>query len=226
MMAPGADARRRAADPVRDRRRLLGLMVVVAGLFLLGRAVALRADRIAWQAAESARFDRMEPDSPAAAPAPGEALARLTIDRLGLEAMVARGSDPETLALGPGHVPGSALPGGPGNCIIAGHRDADFRRLRNIRKGDLIELSGRPGRAIYRVDGIDIVDRDDTALLGQDGDPRLTLVTCYPFFHVGPAPRRFIVRADLVSSAGPERPRLDGAGPGLERPSPGMGRGV
>ena len=174
-------------------------MVVVAGLFLLGKATAIRAEGFAWQAAESARFDLIQStESTIASPRPGEALARLRVDRLGLEVMVAEGSDEKTLALGPGHLQESALPGEPGNCIIAGHRDAEVRRLRDIRVGDLVDLSGWSGSARYRVTAIRIVDRDQTGLLAVGEEARLTLVTCYPFLYVGPAPQRFIVQAELV----------------------------
>ncbi len=176
-------------------------MVVVAGLFLLGKAAVIRAEGFAWQAAESARFDLARSTSSAiASPRLGEALARLRVDRLGLEVMVAEGSDEETLALGPGHLQGSALPGEPGNCIIAGHRDAEFRRLRDIREGDVVELNGWSGSARYRVTAIRIVDRDQIGLLAPGEEARLTLVTCYPFFYVGPAPQRFIVQAKLVQA--------------------------
>ena len=176
-------------------------MVVVAGLFVLGKAAAIRAEGFAWQANESARFDLIRSTSSAiASPRPGEALARLRVDRLGLEVMVAEGSDEETLALGPGHLQESALPGELGNCIIAGHRDAEFRRLRDIREGDVVELNGWSGSARYRVTAIRIVDRDQTGLLAAGEEARLTLVTCYPFFYVGPAPQRFIVQAELVQA--------------------------
>jgi sortase A len=174
-------------------------MVVVAGLFLLGKAAAIRAEGLAWQEAESARFDLVRTTSSSiAAPQPGEALARLRVDRLGLEVMVAEGSDEATLASGPGHMQESALPGEPGNCIIAGHRDAEFRLLRDIRAGDVVDLNGWSGTARYRVTAIRIVDRDETGLLTASDEARLTLVTCYPFYYVGPAPQRFIVQAELI----------------------------
>jgi len=188
-------------DPSVALRRLFGLMVVVAGLFLLGKAVSVRAEGFAWQAAESDRFDLIRTTtSGIAPPLPGEALARLRVDRLDLEVMVAEGSDAETLALGPGHMENSALPGESGNCVIAGHRDAEFRQLRDIRAGDVIDLNGRSGPARYRVTATHIVDRDETGLLAQSDDARLTLVTCYPFYYVGPAPQRFIVQAELVQA--------------------------
>lgn len=188
-------------DPSMFLRRLLGLMVVVTGCFLLGRAITGEAERLAWQQAESARFELIRPTTPTiVAPRQGEALARLRVDRIGLDVMVAEGSDAETLALGPGHMRNSALPGEPGNCVIAGHRDAEFRQLRDLRDGDLIDLSGRTAPARYRVTATHIVDRDETDRLAQSDDARLTLVTCYPFYYVGPAPQRFIVEAELLES--------------------------
>jgi len=175
--------------------------MIAAGLFLLGKAAAIRAEGLVWQATEISRFDQRPTDTlSVATPRPGEPLARLRVDRLGLEAMVAEGSDEGTLALGPGHMQGSALPGQAGNCIIAGHRDAEFRRLRDIRAGDVIDLSGGSGPARYRVTAIHIVDRDETGLLEQSDEARLTLVTCYPFYYVGPAPQRYVVQAELIET--------------------------
>jgi len=113
--------------------------------------------------------------------------------------MILEGVDHETLRRGVGHIPGTALPGEPGNIALAGHRDTFFRALRNIRKDDEITLETLDGSYRYRVDLIQIVAPDQTGVLDNSGEPTLTLVTCYPFSFVGAAPQRYIVRARRIS---------------------------
>jgi LPXTG-site transpeptidase (sortase) family protein len=122
---------------------------------------------------------------------------RLTVPRLGLSALILDGPEETALAVGAAHVQGTPLPGDPGNSVIAGHRDSVFRELRHIRRGDLVEIqSGRAFR--YRVDSVDVVAPDDLSVLSGGPSPTLTLLTCFPFYFVGDAPRRFVVRASLV----------------------------
>lgn len=99
---------------------------------------------------------------------------------------------------GVGLVTGSGSPDGGGNAAIAGHRDGYFRVLMNIKPGELIEIETRLRTHRYRVDAIDIVDKTDTRLLADTEEPTLTLVTCYPFYFVGNAPQRFLVRGTYV----------------------------
>jgi sortase A len=112
------------------------------------------------------------------------------------------GDGEEELRRGPGHLAGSAFPGGPGNCIIAGHRDTHFRVLKNIRKGDDIVLETRNGQFLYRVKTTRIVTPDNTSALKPTSDPELNLITCYPFYYVGSAPKRFVVEAQLAAALG------------------------
>ena len=103
------------------------------------------------------------------------------------------------LKKGPGHVINTALPGSKGNCVIAGHRDTQFRILRNVEIGENIsvELDGRT--YVYRVTSHHVVSPTDTHVLAPTPAPTLTLVTCYPFYYVGPAPKRYIIQAKLIS---------------------------
>jgi sortase A len=87
------------------------------------------------------------------------------------------------------------LPGQSGNVALAGHRDTFFRDLRRIEKKDEITLTTREGSFSYTVDYSEVVQPDDMEVLGPFSDAILTLVTCYPFAYVGPAPKRFVVRA-------------------------------
>jgi len=122
-------------------------------------------------------------------------LAVLKIARLGLTVPVLEGTDDRLLDVGVGHIPDTALPGEPGNIAIAGHRDGFFRSLKDVRAGDVIELTTRDGPSAYVVEGTWIVQPDDVSVLDPTTAPSITLVTCYPFYFVGSAPQRFIVRA-------------------------------
>jgi sortase A len=130
----------------------------------------------------------------------GDTVAKLTIPRLKGEWYVVEGAEDSTLKLGPGHLEGTAFPGEKGNCVIAGHRDTQFRRLKDIKQGDEIVLSTSIGESRYRVTGYDIVKPTDTRSLDDTPNAVLNLVTCYPFYYVGNAPKRFIVHAEMIGS--------------------------
>jgi sortase A len=130
---------------------------------------------------------------PASAP-----LAVLRIPKLRLEVPVLRGTDDFTLNRAVGHIDDTALPGADGNSGIAGHRDGFFRGLKDIAPGDAIELETLRGKETYRVERIWIVTPEDISVLDATPTRSITLVTCYPFYHVGPAPQRYIVRAGRV----------------------------
>lgn len=140
--------------------------------------------------------------APYSAPAlkPGETLGKLLIPRLNTELFVVEGDDAKDLRLGPGHMPGTAMPGGDGNCIIAGHRDTHFRVLKDIRKGDDIVLETREGKYLYRVMSTQVVSPKNTDPLRDTPDAELHLITCYPFYYVGSAPKRFVVQAELAGA--------------------------
>jgi sortase A len=128
---------------------------------------------------------------------PGHAIAVLRIPKLGLEVPVLEGTDAITLNRGVGRIGGTAFPGQNGNIGIAGHRDGFFHGLKDIRTGDRIELRTAQRTDIYVVDRTVIVDPNDVSVLENGAAPRLTLVTCYPFHYIGPAPQRFVVEASL-----------------------------
>jgi len=138
------------------------------------------------------------------APAP---LAVLRIPKIRLEVAVLPGIDDFVLNRAVGHIDDTPLPGADGNAGIAGHRDGFFRGLKDISTGDAIELDTRAGRQLYHVERTWIVAPEDVSVLDPTPGRSLTLVTCYPFYFIGPAPQRFIVRA--VS---------DGAAPSPARP--------
>lgn len=128
----------------------------------------------------------------------GELIGRIEIPRVGVSALVLEGIGHRTLRRGTGHIPETALPAQDGNVGIAGHRDSFFRGLKTIGKDDVIKLTTLRGIYRYRVEWTRIVNPQDTEVLADTGEPVLTLVTCYPFYYVGSAPKRFIVRAQLI----------------------------
>jgi sortase A len=122
-------------------------------------------------------------------------LAIFSIDRLDIQVPVFNGADDFNLNRGVGRIKGTAAIDTDGNLGIAGHRDGFFRGLKDIEVGDRIELLSANGSAIYAVDSIQIVDPSDVSVLNPTDDRTITLVTCYPFYYVGHAPKRFIVKA-------------------------------
>jgi sortase A len=139
-------------------------------------------------------------------PARESVIGRLAIPRLQLAAMVREGADEGTLSRAVGHIPGTALPGNIGNVGLAGHRDTFFRALRKIRADDVIELQTTAGTYRYMVKSTRIVTPRDVSVLNASGGETLTLVTCYPFYYVGSAPKRFIVHATQIGTNPPRQP--------------------
>jgi len=125
----------------------------------------------------------------------GPAIGVLRIAKIGLTVPILEGTDELTLDRGVGHIEGTALPGGTGNVGIAGHRDGFFRGLKDVGVGDVIELRASAGVLNYVVADVRIVDPDAVWVLEATGEPSITLVTCYPFYFVGAAPQRYVVRA-------------------------------
>lgn len=202
-----------ASQPPRRSLRLLERLLLIIGIVCLGYYGYVSAETALYQAYETRELDAIlatvppEPASDVALPPPsrprpasGTALGRLEIPRLRVSAIVRAGSDARTLRLAIGHIGGTALPGEPGNIGLAAHRDTFFRRLGEIRADDLIRFVTIDGTYVYRVEGTQIVEPQDTWVLNPTAEPALTLVTCYPFRYVGSAPRRFIVRAQLAAS--------------------------
>jgi len=182
-----------------------GLVLLTIGLLLTGYALYDGFGGRIYQMFRGRELDReieSVPAAPATAPPArgdryrrGSAIGRLEIPRLGLSEVVFEGSDTHTLRLGIGRLSNSALPGDPGNVVLAGHRDTFFRPLREIRPGDEIWLRTREGTFSYTVGWTKVVKPTDVSLIMPTASPALTLVTCYPFYYIGSAPERFIVRA-------------------------------
>lgn len=134
-------------------------------------------------------------------------LGKIEIPRIGLSAVILEGTDGPSLRHGVGHILGTSLPGQSGNVALAGHRDTFFRNLRQVRDRDQIILTTLTGSFHYSVDSFEIVGPQNTSVLKASENHTLTLVTCYPFYYIGPAPRRFIVQAHFIPGNGPPQPR-------------------
>ena len=175
-------------------------------ILLLGYTGYVVVDAWIFERQESAALERFVPEQPAGEATtvpesigPDGLIGRIGIPRLDVSAVVIEGTSHKTLRRAVGHIAGTALPGQPGNVGIAGHRDTFFRPLRNVQQNDIITLTTSAGEYRYRVVSIKVVSPDDVGVLKADGSEILTLVTCYPFYFVGSAPERFIVRAERVT---------------------------
>ena len=179
---------------MRKALRISSFVFVAAGVAILSYTGLVRAEAWIYQ-----RWGAREVERPAKG-APAGLVGRIAIRRVGISAVVAEGSDETTLSRAVGHIAGTAMPGEPGNVGLAGHRDTFFRSLRNIRAGDLIVLTTPHGEFQYSAVSIKVVKPKALDLLDPPSEEILTLVTCYPFYFVGSAPNRFIVRAERVRS--------------------------
>jgi sortase A len=192
--------------PLTRRFALLERALFTLAATLLGWYIGERALTSYEQAAASRQFESVHIAVPAPVStrtplASGAVIGRVEIPRVGVSAMIREGDDTTTLRHAVGHIPDTALPGQAGNAALAGHRDTFFRGLKNIRTGDHIALTTPSGVLDYIVRRTSVVDPDDVSVLKPTATQTLTLVTCYPFYYLGSAPRRFIVQAELNSAA-------------------------
>ena len=127
-------------------------------------------------------------------------LGVIRIRRINVEAPILQGTSDWALNRGVGHIEDTAALGEPGNAGLAGHRDGFFRALKDVREGDTLELETIGDVTTYRVERAWVVTPDDVSVLDQTSLPSLTLVTCYPFYFVGSAPQRYIVRAVRIAT--------------------------
>ena len=187
----------------------LSQRVMFAGAFsLLGYCCFVLVNSWLFQGRQRLEFERLIADGP---PHAGGSLApvstpivsgglvgRIEIPSLSFSAILIEGTTRETLQRAVGHIAGTARPGQAGNVGISGHRDTFFRPLRHIHRDDLITLTTLDGRFNYRVVSMRVVDPSEVSVLEGGKGESLTLVTCYPFYFVGPAPDRFVVHAERL----------------------------
>jgi sortase A len=171
------------------------------GIVALGYSAFVSAGSHAYQALEMKKFKQVGRLAEPHLLVEGDVIGEIEVPRLGLNAMVAQGDSPATLRRAVGHLTKSALPGEWGNVALAGHRDTFFRPLRDIRLGDEIRFKTRERSFEYRVESIEVVAPTDLRVLKSSTGHDLTLLTCFPIYYVGPAPKRLVVRAREVEGA-------------------------
>jgi sortase A len=168
------------------------------GLLALGYAGFVYADSHAYQALETKKFEQVSPPSEPRILVAGDVIGEIQVPRLGLNVIVVEGDSSANLRRAVGHISNSALPGEWGNVTLAGHRDTFFRPLRDIRVGDEIKFKTPERSFEYLVESIEVVAPDDIQVLETSTGHDLTFITCFPFYFVGPSPKRFVVRAREV----------------------------
>ena len=190
--------------------KTLSTALLVLGLLLLAYvgieygSMFLAQNRLAheWQ---------LQQKNPPAPGVPTVTLTRLTIPKINLDSVIVEGTDNKSLLLGPGHMEDTAIPGKLGNSVISGHRDTFFRHIYELKKGDpiLVERAGKTFE--YHVTGKKVVEPDDLSVVRPSSDAQLTLITCYPIYYIGPAPKRLVVFSKLADEPAPEQAKQAGA---------------
>ncbi len=178
--------------------RWLRIALFAGAISMLAYCAFVVVDTWTFQKQQRRQFESVLADRALVTPPPVAAngvIGLLDIPRLGISVMVVEGVGSKSLRRAAGHIPGTALPGQPGNAGISAHRDTFFRPLRNIRRNDVITINTVLGEYRYRVVSTRIVSPSDVEVLDSGDEEVLTVVTCYPFYFVGAAPNRFIVRA-------------------------------
>ena len=175
---------------------LLGIGLGCLGMYAFETVEARR-----FQAERAAEFARAAKTHAPVAVRTGGLVGMLDVPRLKLATPVIEGDDDTTLKRAVGHLPDTPLPWEDGNTAFAGHRDGLFRPLKDIQVGDEIRFRTSRDEFRYRVTGTSIVTPEDVSVLEKRSRPSLTLITCYPFYYVGNAPRRFIIHAEREDSS-------------------------
>jgi sortase A len=186
-------------------RRIISLALVVIGVVLMGYVAGEYWGMYRSQKNLEAEWQRQAAtvSIPGKAPvSPDQMLTRLQIPKIQVDAIVVEGASRRELSEGPGHMRQTAQPGETGNAVITAHRDTFFRHIYELNKGDQIQVR-RSGRTFtYEVTGKRIVMPEDIGVIKPTDNPQLTLITCYPTYYIGPAPKRLVVFSKLVDSDG------------------------
>lgn len=186
-------------------RQHLPLALVVAGALLLAYvcwsygSMYLEQKRLAreWERQQHAQATQQDGTHIQRSSA-DDSLTKLSVPKISLDSVIVEGTSHRALLLGPGHLKDTPAPGEEGNSVISGHRDTFFRHLNDLQKGDelLVQRGGKTYR--YQVTGKRVVEPTDISVIAPTKDPEMTLITCYPTYYVGPAPKRLVVFSKLV----------------------------
>jgi sortase A len=201
LFAPEATAR-----PTRILRVISNILFAF-GILALAYAAFLYADAHLYQAVQIQKLEQARPPAQPLLLADGDVLGEISVPRLQLDAIVVQGDSSDDLKRAVGHLSSSALPGEHGNVALAAHRDTFFRPLRDIRVGDEIKFKTRERSFDYVVESTEVVAPNDISVLQPSAGHDLTLLTCYPFRYIGPAPKRFVVFAREIKQKSNSHPK-------------------
>jgi len=184
-------------------RRMLSLALMMIGAGLLGYVGSAYLDTAASQGRLEKEWTRQTETVAASARAtasipPEQLLTRVLIPKINLDAIVVEGASSKQLSKGPGHLGETAMPGELGNAVITAHRDTFFRHIYELNPGDEITVLRNGQTFRFAVTGKKVVKPDDLSVLKPTSDARLTLITCYPTYYIGPAPERLVVFSKLA----------------------------
>jgi LPXTG-site transpeptidase (sortase) family protein len=193
-------------------RALLGPALIIAGIALLAYVATEYSRMFAEQHRLAHQWQQQ--NQPGVTPKPvDDGLTKLLIPKIKLDAIVVEGTSRRQLLLGPGHMRETPAPGEEGNSVITAHRDTFFRHIYELKKGDILEVRRSGKIYTYEVTGKKVTDPEDLSVLRPSKDKRLTLITCYPTYYIGPAPERLVVFAKMLESQGATE-----GGPGAAKP--------
>ena len=185
-------------------RQHLPLALVIAGALLLAYvcwsygSMYVEQKRLAraWERQQHAQTRQQ--DGAIQQASADDGLTKLSVPKISLDSVIVEGTNHRALLLGPGHLEDTPAPGEQGNSVISGHRDTFFRHLNDLQKGDEV-LVQRGGKTYhYKVTGKKVVEPNDVSVIAPTKDPEMTLITCYPTYYIGPAPKRLVVFSRLV----------------------------
>jgi len=183
-------------------QRLVAVVLIataVAGFSLVGQGLYIKAKAVLAQVLLERAWSRALAGevAPKAWPwADTWPVAKISLPRIKQKAIVLNNASGEAMAFGPGLVAGTPLPGRPGTSVISGHRDTHFEFLRNVRRGDTIEVVTRTRKRLtYKIDYMEVVDASASGIEPNAPGEKLALVTCWPFDDKNPGPLRYVVYA-------------------------------
>ncbi|TDT17658.1 sortase A [Ilumatobacter fluminis] len=148
---------------------------------------------------EAQETEPIAPPTDTYAAEPVISLGRIQIPKIGVDTTMYEGIRMTTLDVGPGHWPGSAMPGQAGNNVIGGHRTSKNRVFRDVDQlvaGDQIIFSDDNGTHVYAVNRVEVVQPTDVWIINPTPTPTATLFACHP---PGSTAQRIVVFADLIS---------------------------
>jgi len=195
------------------RRQKLSVILMVAGAGLL-TYVGLQYWAM-YHEQRALQREWQEQQKPSAGVATGESLSkddgltRVSIPKINLDVIVVEGTNHRALRIGPGHLKNTPIPGELGNSVISAHRDTFFRHIYELNRGDEIEVRRNGRTYTFEVTGKKIVMPNDLSVVKNSSDARLTLITCYPIYYIGPAPQRLVVVSRLVGDAQNQQQRAE-----------------